>query len=73
MISEITATVDNGILRPDVAIPFPDQTRVKLTIEAVEPQNQPLEAWNRFEQLVREKPIPGLAQNFSREGVYVRD
>jgi hypothetical protein len=29
MTTKMTATVENGILRPDTALPFPDQTRVK--------------------------------------------
>lgn len=40
MTTEITATVENGILRPDVALPFPDQTRVKLIIQLVESESQ---------------------------------
>ena len=73
MITEMTATVQNGLLKPDVALPFPDQTRVKLTIETVEWENQALAAWNRLQMLIDQHPIAGLAGKFSRDELYERD
>lgn len=73
MATEMTATVENGILKLDAALPFPDQTRVKLTIEPVEAENQSLAAWNRFLKRIDEHPIVGLAANFSRDELYERD
>ena len=73
MSTEMTATVENGILKLDTALPFPDQTRVKLTIELVEPENQALAAWTRLEALIDQHPIVGLAGNFSRDELYERD
>ena len=35
MKAELTATIEGGVLKPDVALRFPDHTRVKLTIEPV--------------------------------------
>ena len=40
MKAELTATIEGGVLKLDAALPFPDHTRVKLTIEAVEPENR---------------------------------
>ncbi len=72
MTAEMTATVENGILKPDSALPFPDQTRVKLTIESVDSENQALAAWNRLQILIDQHPIVGLAENFSRDELYER-
>ena len=73
MTAEMTATVENGILKLDAVLPFPDQTRVKLTIEPVEPENKSLAAWNRLKEHIRQHPILGLSANFSREDLYERD
>ncbi len=73
MKAELTATVEGGILKPDIALPFPDQTRVKLTIEPVEPENHAAAAWERLKERIRQQPIRGLAAKFSREDLYERD
>lgn len=36
MTTRVTATVVNGMLKPDEALPLADQSRVRLTIEPVE-------------------------------------
>lgn len=73
MTTKMTATVENGMLKPDSALPFPDRTRVKLTIEPVESENQALAAWNRLLKLIDQHPIVGLAGKFSRDELYERD
>ncbi len=73
MTTEITATVENGILRPDTALPFPDHTRVKLTIETVEALNPSLAAWNRLLKLIDQRPIAVLTGKFSRDELYERN
>lgn len=73
MITEVKGTVENGALKLDQALPFPDHTRVKLTVEPVEAENPSLAAWKRLLRLIDEKPIVGLAGKFSREELYERD
>ncbi|HVA51257.1 MAG TPA: hypothetical protein VNH11_33255 [Pirellulales bacterium] len=73
MKTELTATIEGGVLKPDVVLPFPDQTRVKLTIEPVESPNRSLAAWERLQRLIDEKPLVGLAGKFSRDELYERD
>lgn len=73
MKAEMTAMVLNGILKPDVALPFADQTRVKLTIEPVETHGSAVAAWTRLKQRIDQHPIAGLADRFSREALYERD
>ena len=73
MTAEILATVENGLLKPDGALPFPDQTRVRLIIETVTPENCALEAWNRLQQTIEQHPIAGIAGNFSRKELHECD
>jgi hypothetical protein len=73
MMAEMTATVENGRLKTDAVLPFPDQTRVKLTIEPIASENQALAAWNRLQLLIDQHPIAGLARKFSRDELYERD
>jgi hypothetical protein len=73
MKAEMTAMVLNGILKPDSALPFADQTRVELTIEPVETQGSAVAAWTRLKQRIDEHAIAGLAGCFSREALYERD
>jgi hypothetical protein len=73
MKAEVTALVVNGILKPDAALPFPDQTRVKVTIEPVGSENPSLAAWTRLKERIAQHPIVGLAEKFSREEWYERD
>lgn len=73
MKTELTATVEGGVLKPDVVLPFADRTRVKLTIEPVESQPSSAAAWERLQRLIDEKPLVGLAGKFSRDALYERD
>jgi hypothetical protein len=73
MTAEVLATVENGLLKPEAALPFPDQTRVKLTIETVSPESSSLEAWNRLQQIIHQNPIAGIAEKFSRKELHERD
>jgi predicted nucleic acid-binding protein len=50
MMAEMTATVENGMLKTDAAVPFPDQTRVKLTIEVIARKDT---AWSAWQALLR--------------------
>lgn len=67
MTAEMMATVENGILKPDAALPFPDQTRVKLTIEPIESEIQAWVAWKAFLAKIDEHPIIGDGKPFNRD------
>ena len=73
MIAEMTATVENGILKPDTALPFPDQTRVKLTIEPVATENPAWVAWQALLAKIDEHPIISDGKPFRRDELYERD
>jgi DUF1680 family protein len=71
MTAEVMGTVEQGALKLDQALPFPDHTRVKLTIEPVEETNTRLAAWKRLLALFDEKPIVD-GKPFNREELYDR-
>ena len=73
MITEVTGTVEKGTLKLDEALPFPDHTRVKLTIEPVETDNHSAAAWEQLKERIRQHPIPGIARKFSRDELHERD
>jgi len=73
MATEILATVENGALMLDAALPFPDRTRVKLIVEPIVEEDPRVAAMKRFFKLCDEKPLPGISENFSREELYERD
>ncbi|MHB1426462.1 MAG: hypothetical protein ACYC3I_25150 [Gemmataceae bacterium] len=73
MTAEVMGTVEQGALKLDQVLPFPDHTRVKLIIELVESDNPSLAAWERLKEHIRQHPIRGLAGKFSREELYERD
>ncbi len=59
MIAEVTATVEKRALKLDQVLPFPDDTRVKLTIEPVGREDSSLAAWERVKERLRQRPVHG--------------
>jgi hypothetical protein len=72
MKAELTATIEGGVLKPDTVLPFPDHTRVKLTIEPVEAENPSLAAWQRLKERLRQRPVHGGGKHFTREELHER-
>ena len=72
MIAEVMGTVENGALKLDSALAFPDQTRVKLTVEAVWDPVEARKAWQRLLARLDAHPITGV-KHYSREELYERD
>jgi len=72
MKAEVMAIVVNGILKPDTALPFADQTRVKVTVEPVESENPTLAAWNRLKGRLRQRPVRSGGKRFTREELHER-
>lgn len=74
MTTQVEATVRNGVLMPDIPLPYPDQLRVRLTIEPNEswsPENA-VRAWERFVALAAERPINTGGVRFEREDLHER-
>lgn len=72
MKAELTATIEDGVLKPDAALPFPNHTRVKLTIEPVESENPFVVAWKQLKERLRQRPIHGGGKRFTREELHER-
>jgi hypothetical protein len=72
MTTQMTATVVNGMLKPDQALPLADQTRVKLTIEPLGEQLEPMEAWQSFKAWIQQNPLHGLGRHLSRDELHER-
>ena len=74
MITQIQATFANGVLTPDVALPLPEQSRVRLTVEAMEVQS-PEKAIAALESIwarLKERPINGDGVKYTREQLHER-
>jgi predicted DNA-binding antitoxin AbrB/MazE fold protein len=72
MKAEVMAIVANGVLKPETPLPFADRTRVKVTIEPVEPDNPALAAWQRVKERLRQRPVHGGGKRFTREELHER-
>ena len=73
LIAEVMGTVENGTLKLDEALPFPDQTRVKLRVEPAWNPAQARQTWEALMARVDEHPIVGPGGPYSREELYDRD
>jgi hypothetical protein len=72
MRTELTATMINGVPTPDVPLPIPDQTRVRLVVETIEPKRDPMAAWNAIEERLKLRPIHGGGKRFTRDELHER-
>lgn len=72
MTTQVTATFVDGVLKPDQALPLADQARVRLTIEPLTEQLEPMEAWLSLKAWIKEKPLHGLGRHLTRDELYER-
>jgi hypothetical protein len=79
MKTKVTATVVNGMLELDERIQLPDNSRVSVTVEAVEqPSVEPSAdqrhktGWEAFKQRIRERPVHSGGLHYTREELHER-
>lgn len=72
MTTQMTATVVGGMLKPDHALPLADQTRVNLTIEPISEKPAPGAAWAALKARLRERPIHGKGNRYTRDELHER-
>jgi len=74
MITQVTATFVDGLLRPDRALRLADQSRVRLTIEPIEDWSPAaaVAAWEATKALLRERPLHFGGQRYTRDEVHER-
>jgi hypothetical protein len=74
MTTHVSATWTGGVLKPDSALPLPDQTRVRLTVEPIgewSPEKARA-AWDSTQALLRERPINSGGMRFTRDQLHER-
>jgi predicted DNA-binding antitoxin AbrB/MazE fold protein len=72
MTTQVTATFVNGILKPDQALPLAEQARVRLTIEPLPEQVEPMEAWQTLKAWIKQHPLHGLGRHLTRDELHER-
>jgi len=74
MTTQMTATVVNGMLKPDQALPLAEQARVRLTIEPFEEWSPEAAraAWEALKAQIREKPLHFGGQRYTRDELHER-
>ncbi len=73
MIADVMGTVEKGALKLDGALPYPDQTRVRLTVEPVWDAANARTAWIELLARIDKHPIMGGGGPYSRDDLYERD
>ena len=72
MVTQVTATVVDGMLKPDEALQLAEQTRVQLTIEPLAEKRDPVTAWESLKTRLRQRPIRGLGKRYTRDELHER-
>jgi hypothetical protein len=75
MITQVEATLIDGVIKPDR--PLPDQTRVRLTVEAMTSieewsPEKARAAWEAIRQRLKEHPLHFGGKKFTRDELYER-
>ena len=74
MMAEVDATLVNGFLQPDQALPLPDRTRVHLTIEVIADRTSlACEAWQAIQDRLKDRPLHFGAVHLTRDEMHERD
>jgi hypothetical protein len=60
------------MLKPDQKLPLAEQARVRLTIEPLTEQVEPMEAWQSLKAWIREHPLHGLGRRMTRDELHER-
>ncbi len=74
MTTQVNATFVNGMLKPDEALPLAEHSRVRLTIEPIEDWSpeRAIAAWESLKARLRERPIRGGGERFTRDELHER-
>jgi hypothetical protein len=74
MTTQVTATVVNGMLKPDEALPLAEQSRVRLTIEPIDDWSpeKARAAWESLLAFLKEHPIDSGGLRYTRDELHER-
>jgi hypothetical protein len=70
--TQVTATVVDGMLKPDRSLALAEHTRVNLTIEPIIEKFEPAVVWEALKARLRQRPIHGLGKHFTRDELHER-
>ena len=73
MRTQVTATLMNGMLKPDESVSLPDQTRVLLTIEPITERAESAVAWQELKNRLQQRPVHAAGKKFTRDQLHERD
>ena len=75
MTTHVSATLIDGLLKPDETIALPDQTRVQLIVEPIEEtplKNTAQQAWQAIQERLNERPLHFGGQRYTRDELHER-
>jgi predicted DNA-binding antitoxin AbrB/MazE fold protein len=74
MVTNVEATLTNGVFKPDQPVSLADDTRVRLTIEPIEDWSatNARAAWQAIEARLRQRPINGGGVRYTRDQLHER-
>lgn len=74
MTTQMTATVVNGMLKPDQPLPLAELSRVRLTIEPIEDWSpeRAKAAWEALQIRLKQYPIDSGGVRYTREQLHER-
>jgi hypothetical protein len=74
MTTQVTATVVNGVLKPDQALPLAEQSRVRLTIEPIEggSPTAAVAAWESIKARLQARPLHFGGVRYTRDELHER-
>lgn len=72
MSTQVTATFIDGVLKPDEALPLPNNARVNLTIEPMTKDASRACAWEALKERIKQHPVHGGGRRFTRDELHER-
>jgi hypothetical protein len=84
MNTQVTATYIAGQFKPDESLPLAEDTRVKLTVEVIDDEDEPedppfhgdpqisMAAWRRLQAFRKKNPIHGGGKRYTRDELHER-
>ncbi len=74
MATQVIATVVNGMLKPDQALPLAERSRVRVTIEPIDDwtPEKGRAAWEALQAFLKEHPINSGGLRYTRDELHER-
>jgi predicted DNA-binding antitoxin AbrB/MazE fold protein len=69
----ITATFENGVLRPDTSLNLPSGAKVQLTVTACKQADEVVDDLDELDRLCEQNPIDSGGVRLTRDQLHERD